>query len=47
VTALEERGYIVKGPFGAPCLRDFIRITLGPPALMSEFADALDQALSS
>ena len=47
VAALEERGYIVKGPFGAPCLRDFIRVTLGPPALMSEFADALDQALDA
>jgi histidinol-phosphate aminotransferase len=47
VAALEQRGYLVKGPFGAPCLRDFVRVTLGPPALMSDFADALDQALAS
>jgi histidinol-phosphate aminotransferase len=47
VAALEQRGYLVKGPFGAPCLRDFIRVTLGPPALMASFADALDQALAS
>jgi histidinol-phosphate aminotransferase len=46
VAALEQRGYLVKGPFGAPCLRDFVRVTLGPPALMSDFADALDQALA-
>lgn len=47
VAALEQRGYLVKGPFGAPCLRDFIRVTLGPSALMASFADALEQALAS
>ncbi len=34
VDLLRERGYLVKGPFSAPCLADCIRITLGPPALM-------------
>jgi histidinol-phosphate aminotransferase len=47
VSALEQRGYLVKGPFGAPCLRDFVRVTLGPPELMGKFADALDDALAS
>lgn len=47
VAALEQRGFLVKGPFGAPCLRDFIRVTLGPPELMGRFADALDQTLAS
>jgi hypothetical protein len=37
----------VKGPFAAPCLRDCIRVTLGPPALMAGFADALQDALTS
>ena len=45
VAALHERGYIVKGPFTAPGLRDCIRVTLGPPALMAQFADELAAAL--
>jgi histidinol-phosphate aminotransferase len=46
VAALAERGFLVKGPFSAPCLRDCIRVTLGPPALMGEFADALGEVVS-
>jgi histidinol-phosphate aminotransferase len=42
---LRERGYLVKGPFTAPCLADCIRITLGPPALMARFCDALEGVL--
>lgn len=45
VTALHDRGYIVKGPFSAPCLKDCIRVTLGGPELMAQFADALADAL--
>lgn len=45
VQALHDLGYIVKGPFSAPCLQDCIRVTLGPPELMAEFADALASAL--
>lgn len=45
VQALHARGYIVKGPFGAPCLADCIRVTLGGPELMAEFADVLDSVL--
>jgi histidinol-phosphate aminotransferase len=41
VERLSERRYLVKGPFGAPCLRDCVRVTLGPPQLMAEFCDAL------
>ncbi len=45
--ALHDRGYLVKGPFGAACLADCIRITLGPPALMGEFCDALEGTLEA
>ena len=44
-SALLERGYIVKGPFSAPCLSDCIRVTLGPPDLMARFADELAASL--
>ena len=47
VDALHERGYIVKGPFGAACLRDCIRVTLGPPDLMSRFAAELAAVLGA
>jgi histidinol-phosphate aminotransferase len=43
----ELRGarYIVKGPFGSPCLADCIRVTLGPPAVMESFAKVLAEVL--
>lgn len=47
VAALRDRGFLVKGPFGTPCLRDCIRATLGPPALMAEFAAALAESLDA
>jgi histidinol-phosphate aminotransferase len=43
--ALQARGFLVKGPFGAPCLSGCLRVTLGPPALMEHLADALADAL--
>jgi histidinol-phosphate aminotransferase len=45
VDLLRERGYLVKGPFGAPCLADCIRITLGPPDLMARFCDVLEEVV--
>jgi histidinol-phosphate aminotransferase len=45
VDALRDRGYLVKGPFTAPCLIDCIRITLGPPALMARFCEVLEAVL--
>jgi histidinol-phosphate aminotransferase len=45
VDLLRDRGYLVKGPFSAPCLADSIRITLGPPALMGRFCDVLEDVL--
>lgn len=45
IEALRGLGYLVRGPFAAACVSECIRVTLGPPALMSEFADALEQAL--
>ena len=35
VDLMHDRGYLVKGPFTAPCLADCIRVTLGPSALMA------------
>jgi len=46
VQRLHDHGYMVKGPFSYPCLEDCIRMTLGPPALMVVFVDALETALS-
>jgi histidinol-phosphate aminotransferase len=43
--ALERRGFLVRGPFAAPCLAGCLRATLGPPALMRRFADALAESL--
>jgi histidinol-phosphate aminotransferase len=45
VALLRDHGYLVKGPFAAPCLADCIRVTLGPPALMAEFGDALQAVI--
>lgn len=45
VQRLRERGYLVRGPFAAPCLADCIRVTLGPPQLMTRFADTLEEVL--
>lgn len=45
--ALAERGFLVKGPAPASCLRDCIRATLGPPALMERFSDALAESLEA
>lgn len=42
---LRDRGYLVKGPFAALCLSDCVRVTLGPPALMDEFCDTLEDVL--
>jgi histidinol-phosphate aminotransferase len=45
VAGLRERRFLVRGPFGDPCLARCVRVTLGPPALMREFADALEATL--
>jgi histidinol-phosphate aminotransferase len=47
VADLRQRGYLVKGPFATPCLRDCIRVTLGGPELMTAFADALAESLAA
>jgi histidinol-phosphate aminotransferase len=46
VERLKARGFLVKGPFAASCIEDCIRVTLGPPAVMSAFGDALEAALA-
>jgi histidinol-phosphate aminotransferase len=47
VAALHDEGFLVRGPFGAPCIADCIRVTLGPPALMSQFGEALRRATAT
>jgi histidinol-phosphate aminotransferase len=46
VASLRMRGYLVRGPFAAPCMADCIRITVGPPALMEAFCDVLHETVS-
>jgi histidinol-phosphate aminotransferase len=45
VERLRERGYLIRGSFTSPCLHDCVRVTLGPPAVMADFCDALEGAL--
>jgi histidinol-phosphate aminotransferase len=47
IADLRQLGYLVKGPFQHPSVADCIRVTLGPPALMGQFANALEQALGA
>ena len=44
VEALKHRGYLVKS-MDSPCVSDCIRVTLGPPAMMSDFVTCLQQVL--
>ena len=44
VEALKGQGYLVKGSL-PECVSDCIRVTVGPPELMSDFADALKVVL--
>lgn len=46
VGALRERRWLIKGPFREPGLAGCVRVTLGPPALMTEFADVLAEVVS-
>jgi histidinol-phosphate aminotransferase len=45
VARLRQRGYLIRGPFTAPGLAPYVRVTLGPPDLMAAFADVLESAL--
>lgn len=47
VDRLRSRGYLIKGPFDTPCLADFVRVTLGPPDLMTSFVKCLQEVLES
>ena len=38
---LRQRGYVVKASFAHPALAPCIRVTLGPPGVMTAFGDAL------
>jgi histidinol-phosphate aminotransferase len=41
VSALKDKGYLVRGPFSAPSVRQCIRVTLGGPEIMRDFANAV------
>lgn len=41
IEALRGRGFLVKGPFSAPCVRNCIRVTLDGPETMRSFTRAL------
>lgn len=41
VAALKNKGYLVKGGFSSPAVRDCIRITLAGPDIMMGFSEAL------
>jgi histidinol-phosphate aminotransferase len=47
VDALNERGFLIRGPYPEPPLHDSIRVTLGPPDVMRTFMDALTDALAA
>ncbi|WP_204368636.1 pyridoxal phosphate-dependent aminotransferase [Neosynechococcus sphagnicola] len=47
VAALRDRGYLVKGPFDAPCLAGCIRVTVGPPDLMAAFITTLQACMAA
>ena len=42
VERLKTHGYLVKGPFVAESMEDYIRVTLGPSDVMESFAEALE-----
>lgn len=46
VAAVRERGYLIRGPYPQPPLHESIRVTLGPPEVMTAFADALAEAVA-
>ena len=46
IETLKTKGYLVKG-LEAPCVADCIRVTLGPPEMMSRFSTSLAEVLDS
>lgn len=47
LAALEERGYLIKGGFGHPGLKEYVRVTLDGPAIMEPFITALGAAVAA
>ena len=46
VDGLKTRGYLVKGPFNDPALKDFIRVTLGAASIMEPFVETLAEVVA-
>lgn len=47
VTALEQRGYLIKASFSADCIRDCIRVTIDGPEVMGPFIEVLAEVLAA
>jgi histidinol-phosphate aminotransferase len=41
VDGLKAEGYLIKGPFSAPCIADCLRVTLAGPEVLGPFCEAL------
>jgi len=44
---LKARGYLIKGGFGHPGLKQYVRVTLDGPAIMEPFTEALAKAVTA
>jgi histidinol-phosphate aminotransferase len=47
IDRLFQRGFVVRGPFAAPCMQDCIRVTIGPISVMVPFIQALAETLEA
>lgn len=45
--ALKQRGYLIKGGFAHPGLKEYVRVTLDGPAIIEPFVIALDEAVQA
>jgi len=46
VDGLKAEGFLIKGPFGSPALRDCLRVSLGGPDVLVPFVSALERVLA-
>ena len=46
MAALKRKGYLVKGGFTSPAIRNCLRVTLGPPKIMQGFVEALEAVMA-
>jgi histidinol-phosphate aminotransferase len=46
VAAVRDKGYLIKGPYGFEPLRNFVRVSIGPSALMGRFVEECGAAIA-